>query len=151
MVGAVFSPYLGHLNGWPFLFRKPPKRDGGHGLLALFWQSQTQRKRGDYDDTRNSGYDLCRHRTDNGLRIWSSPTVSNLTKEKTQGGGRSIGSVPGASRHAWPMWTIICPEEARCHRPDWLLFASCVPRRKGRTCSMTLATDYRWPLSCVPR
>jgi len=85
MVGAVFSPYLGHLNGWPFLFRKPPKRDGGHGLLALFWQSQTQRKRGDYDDTRNSGYDLCRHRTDNGLRIWSSPTVSNLTKEKTQG------------------------------------------------------------------
>jgi len=39
--------------------------------------------KGDCDDTHNFGYRW--NGTDNGLWVWSAPTVSNLTKEKPQG------------------------------------------------------------------
>jgi hypothetical protein len=35
-------------------------------------------------------------------------------------------------RHAWPMRTITCPEEARCHPPHWLLFSSRAFHRRTR-------------------
>src|SRR6516164_6546404 len=71
---------LGGAEGPLAAHKKAPKRDGCHGSPCPVLTISTQVKKGRcYDDMRNSGSGLRhhhRHGTDNGLRVWSSPTRS---------------------------------------------------------------------------
>ena len=68
-------------------------------FLALFWQSNHNQKRGDCDDTRDSGYGLRWHGADYGLWVWSAPAVSRRLSSSlpAEAPGTPMALFPGAS------------------------------------------------------